>query len=269
MTFYPLHKYFVFNQKIRPVHLFVPAETEGGIYEVLRVSRGVPLFLGDHLKRFFHSAKIAGKNILFSLQQIEALLNELIQQNDVSEGNILLSCNINLIACFIPHVYPLLEQYETGVKCSLLYAERDNPNAKVLQTTVRMQADKMLKENGFYEVLLVNQFNCITEGSRSNIFFWDGKKIVTPPAQKVLLGITRRKVIQLASDLGLTVSEDDISVESLTAFSAAFLTGTSPKILPVNQIEKVSFDPHNVNVRILMQKYDDLMERYIYRKRMY
>lgn len=268
MTFYPLHKYFIFNQEIRPIHLLVSAENEGGIYEVLRVSQGVPLFLEDHLERFFHSANIAGENILFSRQQIETLLNELIKKNNVFEGNILLSCNINLTACFIPHIYPTCEQYETGVNCSLLYAERDNPNAKVLQTTVRMQADKMLEENGFYEVLLVNKLNCITEGSRSNIFFWDGKKIVTPPAPKVLLGITRSKVIQLASDFGLTVLEDDISVENLTAFNAAFLTGTSPKILPLHQIEKVSLDPQNVTVRILMQKYDDLMERYIHLKRL-
>ena len=263
MTPYPLHNFFVFNREIRPSHLFVPSENEGGIYEVLRVSQGIPLFLEDHLERFFQSANIAGKNILFTIQQIETLLNDLIQQNGVMEGNVLLSCKVNLKAYFIPHVYPSDEQYQTGVTCGLLKAERENPNAKVFQTTVRMQADKMLEENGFYEVLLVNQLNHITEGSRSNVFFWDGKKIVTPPAPKVLLGITRNNVIQLAFDRGLTVSEEDVSLDNLPTFSAAFLTGTSPKILPVNQVENIFFDPQNPTVRTLMNKYDALMEQYI------
>lgn len=267
MTPYPLHNFFVFNREIRPIHLFVPSENEGGIYEVLRVSRGVPLFLEDHLDRFFHSANIAGENILFTPQQIETLLSQLIQKNSVFEGNVLLSCKVNLKAYFISHVYPADEQYKLGVKCGLLKAERDNPNAKVFQTSVRMQADKLLEENDFYEVLLVNQFNHITEGSRSNVFFWDGKKIVTPPASKVLLGITRNKVIQLALDMGLTVAEKDISLEKLATFSAAFLTGTSPKILPVKQVENVSFDPKNETLRALMEKYDALMERYIHSKK--
>jgi len=267
MALYPLHKYFVFNREMRPVQLFIPSENEGGIYEVLRVSQGVPLFLEDHLDRFFQSAKIAGENILFSTQQIETLLNELIQKNNVFNGNVLLSCKENLKAFFIPHVYPSDEQYKTGVTCGLLEAERNNPNAKLFQTTVRMQANKMLEEKGFYEVLLVNHTGNITEGSRSNVFFINGNKLVTPPAKQVLPGITRLKTIQLALDSGLTVSEKDIPIKNLTSFSAAFLTGTSPKILPVKQVEKVLFNPQNEIVRALMQKYDSFTERYIQAKR--
>ncbi|HKI87760.1 MAG TPA: aminotransferase class IV, partial [Draconibacterium sp.] len=156
MALYPLHKYFVFNHEIRPNQLFVPSENEGGIYEVLRVSHGVPLFLEDHLERFYRSAKIAERSIRFSNLQIETLLKELIQKNGVSEGNILLSYKVNLKAFFIHHNYPSEEMYKTGVRCGLLKAERDQPNAKVFQTPVRIQAVKMLEEDGFYEVLLLN-----------------------------------------------------------------------------------------------------------------
>lgn len=263
MVLYPIHKYFVFNHEIRPNKLFVPSENEGGIYEVLRVQQGVPLFFEDHLERFYHSAEIAGKSIRFSTLQIETLLKELIQKNGISEGNILLFCKMNLKAYFIPHNYPSKKMYKTGVDCGLLKAERDNPNAKVFQTSVRRQADKMLAENGFYEVLLVNQSGYITEGSRSNIFFINGDLLVTPSVKQVLPGITRQKAIKLALDAGLTVLEDPILLEHLTSFEASFITGTSPKILPVKKIEKVSFESQNESVRALMQKYDKLTEDYI------
>ena len=255
MVLYPLRKYFVFNHEIRPNHLFIPSENEGGVYEVLRVSQGVPMFLEDHLVRFFHSAEIAGKKIRFSTTKIDTLLKELIQINGVLEGNVLISCNLNLKAFFIPHIYPTEEMYNSGVKCGLLKAERDNPNAKVFQTSVRMEANKMLEENGFYEVLLINSRGCITEGSRSNIFFIDEEKIITPPASNVLMGITRQKVIALANDMGLTVIEKEIKLNS-------------PKVLPLKQVDKFLFESQNEVIRALMKNYNQLSERYIISKRL-
>lgn len=230
---------------------------------MLRVTKGIALFLEDHLERFHRSAKMAGNSIPFSPGQIESLLNELIKQNNISDGNVLLSWKENLKAFFIPHKYPAEEMYSTGVSCGLLKAERDNPNVKIFQTTVRMQADKMFEENAFYEVLLVNNANCITEGSRSNIFFIEGDKIITPPAQKVLMGITRQKTMELACSLGIPVLEENVSVASLRFFKSAFITGTSPKILPVKQIDKFSFRVRNKIVGALVKSYDELIESYV------
>ena len=97
MALLPIHNFFVFNDSIQPVKLFIPSENEGGIYEVLRVLDGIPLFLEDHLERFYKSAKIAGKLIRFNEIQIEDLLKKLIELNNVKEGNFLISLNTNLI----------------------------------------------------------------------------------------------------------------------------------------------------------------------------
>ena len=78
-------------------------ENEGGIYEVLRVVNGVPLFLEDHLKRFFHSANIR-ENYSVHGSEIKLFLENLIVKNKVIVGNILMSFKINLIAFFISHI---------------------------------------------------------------------------------------------------------------------------------------------------------------------
>ncbi len=260
MALLPIHKYFVFNEQLQPVSTFVPAENEGGIYEVLRVVNGVPLFLDEHLKRFKHSAELAGKEIRYSCTQIEAFLTQLIVRNEVDKGNILISCKTNLKAFFIAHNYPSDEEYNKGVVCGLLHAERMNPNAKVFQTEVRKQANKMMATKGFYEVLLVDHERRITEGSRSNVFFIKGDELITPPGKQVLLGITRQKTIACAQQLGLKLSEEDVSKEQLPTFDAALITGTSPKILPVKEVAGKLFNVNNKVLRALMKEYDNRIE---------
>jgi branched-chain amino acid aminotransferase len=128
---------------------------------------------------------------------------------------------------------------------------------------VRQRADKMLAENGFYEVLLADNFDRITEGSRSNVFFVTGKELVTSPGSKVLLGITRQKTIQLAHDLNIPVIESEVNISELKQFDAAFITGTSPKILPIKKTEGFTFNHQNKVVRQLMKSYDDLIDGYL------
>jgi branched-chain amino acid aminotransferase len=263
MALLPLHKYFVFNDEIRPNETFVPAENEGGIYEVLRVVNGIPLFLEDHLERFYHSAQLAGRTIRFSEVDIYLFLKALIKKNGIQEGNVLISCKTNLKAFFITHNYPASEMYRDGVVCGVLKAERENPNAKVFQTTVRQQANRMIEENGLYEVLLVDHFDRITEGSRSNVFFVRGNELVTPPGNQVLLGITRQKTLQLASGLQIQLFEQVINFSDLVDFDAAFITGTSPKILPIRQIDEFIFNPDNKIVRQMMESYDELIDIYL------
>ncbi len=263
MTVLPLHKYFVLNGELKGVRFFVPGENDGGIYEVLRVVNGIPLFLEDHLARFYQSAEIAGKTIHYSESQINAFLKELIQKNKINEGNVLIASKLNLEAFFIPHVYPTVEMFNDGVVCGILKAERENPHAKVFQTTVRQRADQMLAEKKFFEVLLVDHLGKVTEGSRSNVFFVLGNHLVTSPASKVLLGITQQKIFQIAGELNIPVFEREVNFSELSQFDAAFLTGTSPKILPVRQIDAFKFNVQNEIVRNLMQRYNELIEKYL------
>ncbi|MFV0590195.1 MAG: aminotransferase class IV [Draconibacterium sp.] len=263
MALFPIHKYFILNGELLPNDQFIPAENEGGIYEVIRIVNGKTLFLEEHLARFNRSAEIAGRKIRYQKAEIKNFLQKLIHENERTKGNVLVSCKMNLKAFFIPHSYPTELQYIQGVECGLLYAEREHPNAKVFQTTVRERANKMMAENDYYEVLLVDHNEKITEGSRSNVFFVKEDCLFTPPSDKVLLGITRQKVIQCAQELGLVVEEVEISLAGLKNFDAVFVTGTSPKILPVCTIGSINFNVRNQLLRDLMKQFDLHIQHYL------
>ena len=263
MTLLPTHKYFVFNDEIKPVSEFIESENDGGIYEVIRVEKGVPLFLEDHLLRFYNSAKIAKIAVTYSALKIESFVKLLIQKNNIYEGNLLVSFKSNLKIFYISHKYPTVENYYEGVKCGVLFAERENPNAKVFQTSVRQKANKLITENNFFEVLLVDNLGQITEGSRSNVFFVNDNQIITPPGKGVLLGITRQKIIQLIKKSGINFIEKEVPFDELHNFDALFISGTSPKILPVKQVGKILFNPQNEILQSLMKQYNLLVDEYV------
>jgi branched-chain amino acid aminotransferase len=164
---------------------------------------------------------------------------------------------------FIPHSYPDANDYEQGVKAQLLFAERENPNAKIIQNVIRERANQMIADQKLYEVLLVDRDGLITEGSRSNVFFVKGNRFYTAPAYQVLVGVTRQKVLQCLTELGFTIVEEAVLASEINTYDAAFLTGTSPKVLPVRSIGKQLFNTQLLVVNELMNQYNSMIDNYI------
>jgi branched-chain amino acid aminotransferase len=59
------------------------------------------------------------------------------------------------------------------------------------------------------------------------------------------------------------VIEREVNFNELQQFDAAFITGTSPKILPIKKIDNFTFNHQNKIVRQLMKKYDELIAGYL------
>jgi branched-chain amino acid aminotransferase len=263
------HQYFIQNGKITETSAF-HSHTGIEIYEVIRVMRKVPLFLEDHLKRFFHSAWLCHLEIPLDEESISSMLHKLITVNGVEEGNIRFSWCFRSAgifqAYFIHHFYPGESMVKEGVSCGILHAERSDPNAKVVHSNLREKANQMISYRGLYEVLLVNQSGEFTEGSRSNLFFLKDGVFVTACSGDILPGITRQKVIDLLFASGKKVVERNMRTDELPSVDAAFLTGTSPKVLPIRTIEEYSFKTDHPEICKLMTDYDRLIQQYMRNK---
>ena len=154
-----------------------------------------------------------------------------------------------------PTHYPDAALYESGVRTELFSGERKNPNIKMMDQELRDAADAAIKRSGAFEVLLVDRKGNITEGSRSNVFFIKDNKVVTPPTEQVLPGVTRSKVIDVAGALGLELHQIPVAAESAGDYDAAFISGTSLEVLPVSEIGDLHFDVHNKVLREIISGY--------------
>lgn len=245
--------------------------TQPSIYEVIRVINGVPLFLEDHMKRLQHSAALLDSELQVIIPNIISDIRKLIKLNNFPEKNIkLLVYNSkkevpDYIMCFIKSAYPSQEQYSQGIHSILVHAERNNPNAKVINNELREMINQKLTESKAFEALLLNSRGEITEGSRSNLFFVVNGKIYTSPGQDVLIGITRKYIVQACNNLNLEIVEQPIPTSMLEHADGAFLTGTSPKLLPIASIEQKQLgSANNEIVRNILLEYDGILERYIH-----
>ena len=262
-------EFFYFNGEIFPVsrNKDFLSEYDNSIYEVLRVSNSTPLFLEDHFNRFENSFHKIGRGFFPDFKELKEILERLIAKNKLQIGNLRIELFLHkniLAAFFIPHHYPDEIMYQTGVKLVTFQIERPNPEVKqsVVNNLIRKEIAEHQKASNAYEILLVNREGLITEGSKSNILMIKDTIIYTPLSEQILNGITRQKVLMLARKLNIEVHEESIELSKLNNFDACFITGTSPKVLPVNSIGAHSFNPQNEIVSLLTKSYNQLIKDY-------
>ncbi|MFH1119220.1 MAG: aminotransferase class IV [Bacteroidota bacterium] len=246
---------------------FIPEQTY--IYEVFRVIGGVPLFIEDHLDRFYQTTSLAGVDAECERNRLLAEIRSVIKANGPDEGNIKISVTPgktrkqNLLIYYTPHIYPTSEQFANGVAVKLLEAERSNPNAKVMDISFRAETDNIKYHDEVFEVLLVDRNGFITEGSRSNVFFISGNEVITPPLEAVLPGVTRKQIISLCEANQIRLTETPVHRLDLESFNALFISGTSRKVLPVNKADELIIPVDNHLMKRIGGLFGNLVKAYI------
>ncbi len=243
---------------------YVPDAAAGMYYEVIRLINGKLLFAEDHLERLRASCSQAAA----SCPDREMLLNHLqllLQLSPIRSGNIKLVLFKRLekihIACFfVPHFYPTDQDYMDGVRTKTYAFERPDPTIKRWNEDFRHNVNQFIRQEQIYEALLLNAQGALTEGSRSNLFFIDAKsRIYTAPAYMILPGITRKHVLQICREHQFEVIEEAITLEAAVHMENCFISGTSPKVLPVRRLDDLQFATDSRVIRTIMEAYNRLI----------
>ncbi len=257
---------YIINGKPADVADFIPDMSLDIYYEVIRLMDHKILFFGDHLERLQHSLMDSGLNYPGS-DFIRENLQLLVQHNNFTAGNIRICLQPNsgnnptLLCYFIPYIYPEECMYKSGVQLVTYPHMRPNPGIKKWDDAFRISVSEYIRDYGVYEVILLNDLLQVTEGSRSNIFFVDHlNHLITAPEKDVLPGITRKYVLKICAEEGIEIFERPINLNELEELSVCFITGTSPKILPVWQLNAYEFKADHPVLKLLMERYESLIK---------
>jgi branched-chain amino acid aminotransferase len=256
-------KYFIINNEVREIkylpQIKIPSQV---FYEVIRLMDDIFLFLEEHLVRLNNSVKNCIQNLYVDFKYLTDSLLKLKYNNSLSFGNVKLliyvneNNNIETIAYETPHYYPSEEQYQKGVTISLYHIEREQPNIKYINNLFQKKCKSEIIAKNVFEVLLVDHNDFITEGSKSNVFFIEDNFVLTPPSSRVLKGITRQHVFNICNALNYNIIEKNISIKELNKYTSVFITGTSPKVLPVNSVNQNVYNVQNPILQRIMKEYD-------------
>jgi branched-chain amino acid aminotransferase len=230
------------------------------VYEVVRMIKGNPVFFNDHMERLTASVKNQERKMLADILEIRRSIINLIRSEGKRNANLKIVFNYNgarenFLVYLIEPIYPSPAQYRNGVKGILFHAVRKDPGSKVINHRLRSSIYHRLILENAYEAILINHDGQITEGSRSNIFFLGGGKLVTAPDKYVLSGITRKYILEICRLEGIGVELRCVRSDEIGDFDSAFMTGTSPMVLPFSVVGDTAFNVKVPLIRHLREKY--------------
>jgi branched-chain amino acid aminotransferase len=106
------------------------------------------------------------------------------------------------------------------------------------------------EEKGADEAIMLNHQGKVAEGSACNLFIVRDGVLITPPVTgDVLEGITRRSLLQIASDLGIPSEQRSIDRSELYIADELFFCGTGVQVAPIESIDgRPVGDPANLTV---------------------
>ncbi|HVW97920.1 MAG TPA: aminotransferase class IV [Mucilaginibacter sp.] len=217
-----------------------------GIFDYLKVINGRPIFIEDHLNRFYSSAKEMYLDVPLDRAQLKQAIISLMEKNEMPESGIKLlltggysedgykAGSPNLILMQYRLNIQQENTFDKGMKLATVDHQRQLPSIKTIDYLAAVRLHPFMQEQGVDDVLYHSN-GIITECPRANFFIVSGNEIATA-AGNILKGITRSKVLNFDVD-GYTVVERDITLAELQAADEAFVTSTTQFAYPVSAID--------------------------------
>lgn len=226
-----------------------------------KTSNGYAIFrLNDHTKRLKESAKMTLINIPYTIQELNEAQIELIKKNNFQGDNIyirpfsFLGYGVmgiyhkeapveTVISAWEWGAYLGEDGLESGIKLKIASMTRVGNTSGMgkAKATANYLNSQMAKfeaiDCGYDEALLLDDQGYIAEASGACFFMIKDNEILTPPNDNSLVSITQKTTIEIAKDIGYTVSRRKITREEVYVADEVFLTGTAAEITPVKNID--------------------------------
>ena len=217
------------------------------VFDFFRIRNNIPLFLNDYLDRFYSSAMHLRLEPTINRDELTAVIHELISRNSLPNSGIRMVLTGGYSQDSFEPTTPNLiitqqeinlltnERFVKGMKVITHEYVRMMPEIKSINYLMGIWLLDKIKEKEAEDVL----FYCnglVSEFPRSNVFIVTKDDVIVTPADNVLKGITRMKLLPVAANK-FRVEERDVTLEELKNAAEVFMTSTTKRILPITQVD--------------------------------
>lgn len=249
------------------------------VYEVLRVRNGRVFRPRDHYRRMQSGLDALGIANPWKESDFASLCADLAQRNGIGGGHLYLQVTrgVAVRTHLVPRdLDPTVIGFATEAD---LPRWKDRPQGVAAITTLDMRwarcsikttmtlpnslAKQRAADAGAFEAILVSEDGVVREGASNSVLaVMDGVIRTHPADDRILPGVTRAIVLDLARAEGLAVREEAVRVEQLSAAQEIFLTGTTTDVAPVIRVVNHAVGDGRIGpvTETLMRRYGALLE---------
>lgn len=232
-----------------------------GVFEGIRAYGGIVFRLDEHIDRLYDSARSIKLEIPLEREALIDALLETLRRNGLKDAYIRLvitrgmgdlgvdprKCRTATIVIITEYAEPSFaaRAREAGISVIVSSYRRDTVDAttheiKSLNYLNCVLAKQEATEYGADDAIMLDRRGFVSEATTTNLFIVTDEEIVTPPPLAgILHGVTRKRVIELARELGFQCEEHDLTPFELVNAEEVFLTGTLAEIVPVVRVRGV------------------------------
>ena len=232
---------------------------QGGdaVWEGLRVYRGRVADLQLHLDRLLASAHAMAFSCIPARERIRGALFETLRANRMIDG-----AHVRMTLTRGPKVTSGMSPEWNQSGCTLIVLAEwkdlvyDQSGIRLVTSSVRRNSPQCLDSKihhnnlinnilakieanhaGADDALMLDLNGFVSETNATNIFAVRSGRLLTPHADSCLPGITRRTVMEAASDDGIEVRETNLSLTEIYTADEVFTTGTMGALAPVLEVD--------------------------------
>ena len=253
------------------------------VFEGQRAYNGEIFKLTEHSQRLHQSAKILGFEIPWTVAEVDAACKEVLKANKLVDaymrpvawrGSEQMGVSAQgtkphmAIAAWEWGKYFDPKLAEKGIRLDIARYRRPAPYTApvhskaaglyMICTLSRQQAEA----GGYDDALMFDWRGQVAEATGANVFFVRDGELHTPTPDCFLDGITRRTVMDLARNRGVTVNERAIWPDEIESFEQMFLTGSAAEVTFVGSAGPWNFEVGDLS-RQIAKDYDDTVNRRI------
>jgi 4-amino-4-deoxychorismate lyase len=241
-------KVFINGKELEQKNLIRPLTYGEGVFETFRYKEKLPKYIDHHFERLnkgceiLNIPKITKEDFLFYIEdavsksEVKDLYVKIII---LSEGNSyfpLKPYGKNIMVITKPYE-PIKEEIRLTVSPYKVHSS--DPLLKIKSTNYlrNILIKRYAKENGFFDCIILNENNFITETSSATIYWIKGRYLYTPSLDNgVLDGVSRRVVLQEAKTHGFVVVEGRFALKDIKETDFIFISNALYGLMKVKEI---------------------------------
>jgi branched-chain amino acid aminotransferase len=253
-----MHPYVLYNDQIIPSTepILRPGQigllAGWGVFTTFRVYDGVPFAFERHWQRLSRDSQVLHVPFTQNPEQVYASLLRLIERNDAQEGVLRLcvvrsegnfwagpgSGNPSDIIAMTNEVNHWKDTASLSIAPHVRYTAYPFAGTKSLSWAPSLTLFETAKNDGFDEVILLNERGEATECTSANLFATKDGITRTPPLSAgASPGVTRAVMLEELNLPDAPVIEDILRLDDLYEADEVFITSTSRELIPVVRVQ--------------------------------